>query len=267
MATDEIITFDDLLGLLERNPEHLAQLRRMILDEEFQRLPAEVRAQSERFDALTEEVRALAEETRVQAGRIDTLVDQMHLLIRTLHTHAGALDNMAKSVETHTRQLRRHERHLSRLIGDEAERRFRDNAAGYFGHMMRRIRIIDKFTIADLLDDAVDAGMITEGDQRSLLALDLALRGVDRKTRQPMRLAVEISSGIGERDIMRAADRASLLEKLTGHATLPVVAGYSISSSCRELAEDKGVAVTIVTPPDAGEPEEIDEPEAPADLV
>lgn len=227
MATEQIATFDDLIGLLERNPEYRERLRQHILDEEFHRLPAEVRS--------------LSETARSHTALLESIVRTLESHTRLLEHHGGLLEH--------------HQQQLSRLIGDESERRFRDNAAGIFGRMMRRIRVIDKFELADLLDDAVDSGVITEGDQRSLLALDLALRGVDPKTRQPARMAVEISSGIGERDIMRAADRARLLEKLTGYTTKAVVAGYSISSVYREMADDKGVEVTTIAPPDAGEPE------------
>ena len=227
MATEQITTFDDLMGLLERNPEYRERLRQHILDEEFRRLPAEVRSLSETVRSHT----ALLEN-----------------IVRTLESHTRLLEHRGKVLEHHGQQL-------SRLIGDESERRFRDNAAGIFGRMMRRIRVIDKFELADLLDDAVDSGVVTEGDQRSLLALDLALRGVDRITRQPAHMAVEISSGIGERDIMRAVDRARLLEKLTGYTTKAVVAGYSISPAYLQLADDKGVEVTTIAPPDAGETE------------
>ena len=268
MAAEEIITFDDLMGLLERNPEHLARLRQSILDEEFRQLPAEVRAQAERFDAVTEEVRALAH-------RMDALTEQIRSLDQTVQSHTALLQSIVNSLETHARtlehhsrmleshsgQLGRHERQLNRLLGYEAERRFQRNAAGYFGHLLRRIRVVDPSTLADDIDDAIDAGVLTEGDRRSLMALDVVVRGLDRDTRQETRLAVEVSAGIGERDIMRAADRARLLKKLTGHTTLPVVAGYSVFSAYRQLAEDKGVEVTIVAPPDAGEPEETDEPD------
>ena len=322
MASGEITNFDDLMALLERNPEYRERLRRSILDEEFRRLPDNVRAQADRFDVLTGEVRALTarvdsltervdsltEEVRAQTRRIDTLSEQMTSLIHTVEAHTSILDGILKTLEQHgrtleqqgemlaqhgrtleqhgemlvqhgemlvqhgemlaqhgrtleqhTRMLERHDRQLSRLIGNEAEQRFRDHAPGYFGRMMRRIRVTDRFELADLIDDAVDDGTLTEGDQRSLLALDLALRGIDRQTRQPMHLAVEVSSSIGERDIMRAADRAALLGKMTGEPVRAAVGGYYISSAFRQLAEDKDVAVTIVTPPDAGEPEEFDE--------
>ena len=265
MATEEIITFDDLMGLLERNPEHLARLRRQILDEEFQQLPAEVRSLVETVQSHT---RTLETHTAMLQSMVERLDNQNKVLeshSRLLESHSQAVLSHTRMLEGHTATLTRHERQLNRLLGDEVERRFQRNAAGYFGHLLRRIRLVDPSILADDIDDAIDAGFLTEGDRRSLMALDVVVRGLDRDTRQETRLAVEVSSGIGERDIMRAADRSGLLEKLTGHTAMPVVAGYSISSAYRQLAEDKGVTVVVVAPPDAGEPEETDEPDAATD--
>ncbi len=252
MATEEIITFDDLVALLERNPEYRERLRQQILDEEFQQLPAQVRTLLEAVQAqavtLESHTRMLEEHTRLLEGHT-----------RLLQEHTRLLEEHTNSLQRIDRQLERHERHLNRLLGDEAERRFRDNAPGLFGHLLRRIRVIDKSALADQIDDAIDTGLLTEGDRRSLMALDVVVRGLDRNTREECRLAVEVSSGIGERDIMRAADRAALLAKLTGLPTRAVVAGYSISNAYRQMADDNGVSVTITDPPDAGEPEEIDE--------
>ncbi len=252
MATEEIITFDDLMALLERNPEYRERLRQQILDEEFRQMPAQVRA--------------LIAGVQAQAVTLENHSRLLEGHTKLLEEHTKLLEGHTKLLEEHTNWLRRidhrlerHERHRNRLLGDEAERRFRDNAAGLFGHLLRRIRVIDKSVLADQIDDAIDAGFFTDSDRRSLMALDVAVRGIDRDTRQETRLAVEVSSGIGERDIMRAADRARLLEKLTSHATMAVVAGYSVSPAYRQLAEDKGVEVVVVTPPDAGEPEEFDE--------
>ncbi len=220
MATEQIPTFDDLMALLERNPEYRERLRRQILDEEFRRLPTDVRAQSERFDALTEQVRQLTVQMRDVVIRLD-----------------------------------RHDVQLARLIGDEAERRVQRNAPAYFGHILRRTRVISSAELADMIDDAIEAGGLDEGDRAPLLALDLPVRGIDRRTRERAYLAVEVSAGIGERDIMRAADRARLLERLTGHPARAVVAGYSIAPAYHYMAAEQGVAVIMVPPPDPGEPE------------
>ena len=56
MATESIASFDELLDVLERNPQYRARLRQSILDDEFQRLPQQV-------TALTEQTRALGEVT------------------------------------------------------------------------------------------------------------------------------------------------------------------------------------------------------------
>ena len=220
MATEQIPTFDDLMALLERNPEYRERLRQHILDEEFRRLPAEVRAQSERFDALTEQVRQLTAQMRDVVIRLD-----------------------------------HHDVQLARLIGDEAERRVQRNAPAYFGHLLRRTRVISSAELADMIDDAIEAGGFDEGDRAPLLALDLPVRGIDRRTRERAYLAVEVSAGIGERDIMRAADRARLLESLTGHPAGAVVAGYSIAPAYHYMAAEQGVTVIMVAPPDPGQPE------------
>ena len=234
MATEEIRTFDDLMVLLERNPEYLSRLRQVVLDEEFRQLPAQVRAQSERFDALAEQVRQLTEQVGQLTEQVGQLTAQMRdVVIRLDH----------------------HDVQLARLIGDEAERRVQRNAPAYFGRMLRRIRVIPPAELADMIDDAIDTGGLDEGDRAPLLALDLAVRGIDRRTRERAYLAVEVSAGIGKRDVTRAADRARLLERLTGHPTRAVVAGYSIAPAYHYMAAEQGVIVTMVPPPDPGEPE------------
>ncbi len=157
--------------------------------------------------------------------------------------------------------MRRRDLWMTMLLDGAAEQRCRHRAAEYFGDMLRRIRVMDKFLLADIADDGVDAGKLDDDERQSLVLVDLVVNGLDRKTRQPMRLAVEVSDCITGQDVLRAVDRARLLEKLTGDPTMPAVAGYSIAPAYRQLAEDKGVEVNIVTPPDAGEPELDDEPE------
>ena len=241
MATEPIASFDDLLGVLQRNPEYRARLRQLILDEEFQQLPAQVRGNTERLDALTEQMRLLTE-------RVDALTEQVQ--------------NLAGQMQSVLRRLDRHDRQLSRLIGDEAERRFRQNAGAYFGEILSRIRVIDNNDLAVQVDNAIREGRFNRDERRVLLALDLVLRGRDWDTNEEKCLAVEVSAGVGLRDVERSRNRASLVEKLYGLPVMPVVAGYSISPFYREIANDRGVHVVIVAPPDAGEPEDYPEDEA-----
>ena len=138
---------------------------------------------------------------------------------------------------------------MDRLMGDEAERRFRSHAPAYFGSLLRRIRVVDRSSLADEIDDAIDGGTFAEADRDPLLLLDVVVRGRDIATREERYLAAEVSVGIGEGDILRAIDRAALLERLTGIPAVPVVGGYSISSRFRSIADERHVQVVIAEEP------------------
>ena len=138
---------------------------------------------------------------------------------------------------------------MDRLDDAAAERRFRGRAASCFGHLLRRIRVVDNSALADRIDDAIESGTFAEADREPLLLLDVVAWGRDVQTREERYLAAEVSVGIGETDILRAADRAALLEKLTGVPVLPVVAGYSISPRFRSIAAGRQVRVVIVEEP------------------
>ncbi len=206
MATEQIGSFDDLLALLERNPEYRARLRQLILDEEFQQLPAQVRA-------LTEQMQELA--------------DQMRLVLSQLQDYGARLDY--------------HGRRLDRLVEDEAERRFRQNAGAFFGEIARGIRALDRNELAIQVDDAIEEGRFNRADRRFVLAL----RGRDWDTNEERCLAIEVFAGVGQNDVERAKSRASLLEKLLGVPAIPVVSGYSIASEFQILADGQGVQVVI----------------------
>ncbi len=235
MATESITSFDELLEVLERNPQYRARLRQSILDEEFQRLPQQV-------TALTEQTRTLGEVTTSLAERMDRFAEQMREhseLFKDILLHLKNVD--ARFVPL--------ERRMDRLMGDEAERRFRSYAPAYFGSLLRRIRVIDRSALADEIDDAIDAGTFAEADRDPLLLLDVVLLGRDIATRDERYLAAEVSVGIGEGDILRAIDRAALLERLTGIPAVPVVGGYSISSRFRSIADERHVQVVIAEEP------------------
>ncbi len=255
MATEPIASFDDLLGFLERNPEYRGRLRQLILDEEFQQLPAQVRGNTERLDALTDQMCLLTQ-------RVDALAEQMRILTERVDALTEQVQTLASQMQSVLLRLDRHDRQLSRLIGDEAERRFRQNAGAYFGEILSGIRVIDNNDLAVQVDNAIREGRFNRDERRVLLALDLVLRGRDWDTNEEKYLAVEVSAGLGLRDLERSRNRAPLVEKLYGLPVMPVVAGYSISPFYRQLANDRGIHVAIVAPPDAGEPEDYPEDEA-----
>ena len=284
MDTERIMSFDDLVELLERHPQYRARLRQSILDEEFQRLPAHVakltdqtRTLSEvttslaermdqltermdqltkrmdqltkRMDQLTERMDQLTERMDQLTVRLDQLTVRVDQLTERVNQLAERMDQMAELLKEFHGRLLSLEKRTDRLTGDEAERRFQARAPAYFGHLLRRARVIDNSDLGTQVDDAIDSGTFAEADRESLLMLDVVVRGRDVETREDRYLAVEVSSGIGETDILRATDRAVLLAKLTGVPAVPVVAGYSISARFRSLAAERQVRVVIAEEP------------------
>ena len=276
MATERIETFEDLIGVLDRNPEYQRRLRQRFLDDEFMRLPAQTRGLTERVNAHTEQIRALTEQVRANTEqsarrssiranteRIQAITEQVNAnteqiranteQIRALTEQVKELVHHMKAVvarlDTHDTRLGRLERRTDYLMGSDAEWRFRRNAGAYFGDILRRIRVIDNNDLAIQVDDAIVAGVFERADRRFVLALDLALRGRDWDTNEEKCLAVEVSVGLGQSDVERAKSRAILLEKLLGVPAIPVVAGYSIAPEFQQLADGQGVQVVITEEP------------------
>lgn len=235
MATETITSFDDLIGVLDRNPQYRSRLRQSILDEEFQRLPEQVTALTEHVRVLSEAIASLAERMDQLAGRMDQLAERM--------------DQLAERMDQLAERMLSQEGRTAWLMGAEAERRFRERAASYFGHLLRRLRVVDSSTLADLIDDGIDAGTFAAADREPLMRLDVVAQGRDRTTGEPRYLAVEASAGLGEGDILRAADRAAVLSRLTGVPAVPVVAGYSIAPRFRSIADERNVQVVITDEP------------------
>ncbi len=94
--------------------------------------------------------------------------------------------------------------------------------------------------LADLLDDAVQEGRLTEGDRDEVLQADLVLTGRRREDQADLYLLIEVSAGIGLQDVRSAADRADILGKL-GPPVVPVVAGHWIDPEAAAFAQARGV--------------------------
>ena len=256
MPTETITSFDDLIAVLDRNPQYRSRLRQSILDDEFQRLPEQTAALTERTQTLVETTASLAERMDQLTERMDQLtkrMDQlavrMDQLTKRMDRLAVRMDQLAAGMEELAARMKSQEVRTDWLMGAEAERRFRERAAAYFGHLLRRLRVVDSSALADQIDDAIDAGTFAEADREPLMRLDVVAQGRDRATGQPRYLAVEASAGLGEGDVLRAADRAALLSRLTGVPAVPVVAGYSIAPGFRSIADQRDVQVVLTEAP------------------
>ena len=75
--TTPIETFQDILDVLEQNPEYREAMRRHILDEEIRRLPAEFRELRETVDSLAQVVRDYIKTTNERLSRMEADVAEL----------------------------------------------------------------------------------------------------------------------------------------------------------------------------------------------
>ena len=214
-----ISDFKGILQALDEHPEWREELRRKVLTDELLSLPATVQTLAEQLGQLARRVDQLAEQVDQLTQRVDQLTQRV--------------DQLAKS---HMRVS--HD--VEWLKGSALEQRYRDHAGAYFASILKRVHPLTNDELVALVEDAEDAGRISEQDANDLLHTDLVIRGRCRETKSEAYLAVEVSWGVGISDVTRAADRAELLRKM-GKTALPVVAGTWITPDALEPAKARKV--------------------------
>ncbi|MFO3795696.1 MAG: hypothetical protein ACK8QZ_00165 [Anaerolineales bacterium] len=214
---------EDLIKQLHHHPEWRDALRREILSEELLSLPQVVRDLAEAQKRTEQRLEELAK-------RVEELADAQKRTEQRLEELNQAILKLTTRVDLITHEL-------DKLRGDNRERYYREHAGAFFGSILRRVRALTDAEITTLVEDALDAGKLSEEERNDLLLSDLILRGCDRQTQEEIYLLVEVSIGIGRGDVERAARRALLLSRL--FPTRAVVAGETINAEaiirCREL--------------------------------
>jgi tetrahydromethanopterin S-methyltransferase subunit G len=173
----------DFIRLLEAHPEWRAELRRLVLSEELLRLP-------ELVQQLVEAQRR-AEEQRAEA-RLERVEKRLERVEKRLEHVEIRLEGVEKRLE-------KAEDRLSKVWGGFLEGRYRDRAHAYFGPVLSRIRVLSGEQLVQLLDEALEAGRLSEADRRDLLLADLVFQG--RRETQEVYLVAEISGLISEDDV------------------------------------------------------------------
>ena len=229
----------DLIRLLAEHPEWRAELRPLILGDEFQELPGIVRDLGEaqrrtesNLAALTQEVRALGADVRALTEEVRALSADVKALTVGLGTLSGTVGELGREV--------------AEYVGPTYELLFGLKASSLFGPWLRRPRATG---VGDLerLDEAVASGLLSQKELDSLYALDLLISGGDRQTTgfPETLVAVEISRTIDRGDIERAIGRAELLRRL-GYLALPAVGGREIGPRAQQFADEQKVIVRLV---------------------
>ncbi len=222
--------FRDLVQLLEERPEWRAEMRRLVLSDEYLTLP-------EQLAEIRREIAELRRDFERRLNRVEGRLDQLTDDVGQLKTDVGQLKTDVGQLQTDVGRLTDD---VGELKGQGLERRYREHAPSYFSRLIRRCRVVGSPQLNELLEDAVDRGVLSQGDLNVVNLADLILRGRRLGDRLEVMVLVEISWVIDRNDVRRAADRAALLAKL-GTPVMPVVAGASITEPAATMARNLDV--------------------------
>lgn len=208
--------FRDLVRVLEERPEWREELRRLVLTNELLSLPEQIaRLQHETSQSLHElatQVSQLAEAQRCTADQVSELVRAMH----TLSNDVGGLK------------------------GKSLEDRYRTKTYAYFGLLLRRPHALSQDELADILEEAIESGTLFPVEAQDVALADVVVHGKRREDGAEVYLVVEVSWGVGHKDVEQAVRRAELFAR-TGVKTIAVVAGEWVASDAARLARTERV--------------------------
>jgi len=267
VLSDELLSLPeivrDLADAQRRTEQRLEELIQRVdqLTQQVDQLTQQVDQLTQRLDQLTQRVNQLTQQVDQLTQRLDQLTQRVDQLTQRVDQLTQRLDQLTQRVDQLTQRVdqlaeaqRRTEEALAQLTrrvegltdqvgelrGEAVERRYRERAHAYFGRILRRLRVLPPQELADLLDDAMDAGRLSLEERDALLWADVIAEGRS-PTGERVALVVEASATVSQRDVTRAVARAASFAKVTGLPTWAVVAGESIAPGVQELAQREGV--------------------------
>ena len=259
-----ITTFEDILAVLEQNPQLRAAMRNYILDEELKQLPAIVRRNQELLEQFIQQQAEIT--ARLQAG-----IDQLNATLNRFMENTNAM------LAAHVERMARLESGMAELKSDVTDlkavsarldtrlTRVESDVSNIKGQITpitarrmigriadvtqcRRPRWLDEHEIIDLSDDADTSG-VPPNELESFRAIDLVMRGIDRTspTGQQQYIVIECSATVASNDVARAKRNAAYMTQFTGLPSKAVVIGTEIPPSIANLAERESVYCVTLT--------------------
>ena len=244
--------FQDLLDILQSNRAWRDDLRRILLDEEIARVWKGIEEMRESMRELIE----LHKQNEKRFARIESDISVIKSDVTVLKTDVAVLKTDVAVLKTDVAVLKTDVAELkgdmtnvktsvASLKGDNLERAFRERPFVYLSRFALRLRNVDDAAFAILIEDAIEQGRITEAEAEELKLLDAVAKGKSKQDGRTIYFALEVSYVADMHDLERAQRRAALLAKATGEPAQAVVAGNTILSEVRQVAEQRGVYYVI----------------------
>ncbi|MHB8294880.1 MAG: hypothetical protein ACYDH5_09730 [Acidimicrobiales bacterium] len=229
----------DTLGIIrqiEGDPALRAQLRAVLLGDEFLELPRLVAELMEGFkrlqDALDRTQATLREfmaSTDARLGRLESDGSVLKSDVSVLKSDVSVLKS-----------------DVSVLKGSDLERRVAENPGRYLPEQVERARVLRGEALDDLLDEIARKAPLGPAEARRLRSTDIVVAGRHPGSNQRVTVVVEASWTVHLDDIVRAAESAEILRRRS-QRSVAVAAGHDLggSDAARE-ATARGVALVQI---------------------
>ncbi len=234
-----INSVEDLIRVLDENPEWMEALRARILTRELLELPErfsrfvaemqQFRADIQQFVAETQQFRAdmqlFVAETQQFRADMQLFVAEMQQFRADMQLFVEIANRRLDSLETNqsefTAELAVTNRRLSRIENDIGQVRagHARNTARNYAHIIARrlgLRYVRRLETVDILDitEAADTSGISEGDLESFMRADILIEATDQQ-RNTHYIAVEVSYTVHVEDTDRAIRNAGYIADFT----------------------------------------------------
>jgi hypothetical protein len=170
------------------------------------------------------------------------LTDELLALPRKFEKFEEKFERLEGRFERLEEEFKVVKQDVAELKGDNFERKVRERAPSYFGRLVRNCRVLPIEELADLLDDAVEKGIITEEEREDALKTDVVVTGVLKEdTGKRVALVTEVSMKADRQDVERAYSRAKIMGRVLNLPAISVVIGKEYTEGAKEKAEEMGV--------------------------
>ena len=280
-AATPIHTFADILSALERSPDLADRMRRHILTQELQALPAafarmqddivdikallagmverQDRAEADIADLKAGQARLETDVVDLKAGqaRLESGQTQLENDVADLKAGQARLEASQSRLETEFADLKESQNQTNSRLGNITGtvyeqaiiRRFPAVARRHLG--LRDVQVLHAVNhpydpdLKAATDHAEEHDLITFGEAFALDKADVIASG-QRRDGSAVCVVVEISETAANDDIDRAQERAAILHRATGRAAFAAVISKEMSAANRQRADRQDVAVVIL---------------------
>jgi hypothetical protein len=222
-----INTIEDLIRVLDENPQWAEALRVRLLTRELIELPARfanfAAETTARFDRLESQFSSFAAETNERFAQVDQRFAQVD-------QRFDRIDSVLERIQTD----------LGYMRGAHARNAAMENASAIARAMgLQRVRTLNRDELWEMTDQADTSGL-GAGELDSFHRADLVMEA-GSAAGVSCYVAVEVSFTVNGRDTTRAVRNAELLTSFTGRPAYAAVAGLRTDNRVRAMLDSGSV--------------------------